>query len=266
MRVCTLASSSKGNCTVVWNESQTILIDCGIARTRVEEELTTLGIDPHTIDALLITHEHSDHICGAKMLLKKYPNIKVFVYQPAYDMLLSKLEISEDRVLPFSNAGFMIGQFRVESFPLYHDAVACVGYSIFEGDQKMSILTDSGVITKDLLMRLYGSKLVILESNYEESMLWSNPEYPLPLKQRIDGKFGHLSNVWASHAVADLVVHGVKQLVLAHLSEKNNTPELAKSKSLAECEKLGFVERVHYLLDVAPAHAPSNIYHLHIKK
>lgn len=266
MRVCTLASSSKGNCTVVWNERQTILIDCGINRTRIEDELAMLGIDPHNISALLITHEHSDHIAGAKLLLKKYQNIKVFVYQPAYQVILSKLEVSPDRVIPFSNTGFMIGDFRIESFPLYHDAVACVGYSIYEGDQKMSILTDSGVLTERLLSCLYGSKLVILESNYEESMLWGNPEYPMHLKQRIDGKFGHLSNVWASRAVADLVAHGVKQIVLAHLSEKNNRPELAKAKSVAECEKLGYRENVHYLLDVAPAHAPSNIYHLHIKK
>lgn len=266
MRVCTLASSSKGNCTVIWNDKEAILIDCGISRTRIEEELRVLGIDPNSIIALLITHEHADHVCGAKLLLKKYSNIKTYIYQPACPVIMEKLSVDSDRVLLFGEGVFQVGQFMVESFPLYHDAAACVGYSIYEGEQKMSILTDSGIITKELLGHLYGSKLVILESNYEESMLWSNPEYPIHLKQRIDGKFGHLSNVWASRAVVDLVCHGVKQVVLAHLSEKNNTPELAKEKSVQECAKNGLQEGVHYLLDVAPAHTLSNIYHLKSKK
>lgn len=266
MRVCTLASSSKGNCTVVWNEDQAILIDCGIARTRIEEELQILGIDPQKIVALLITHEHSDHICGAKLLLKKYTNIKVYAYHPASQLLLTKLGIDGSRMVVFQDSPFAVGQFFVESFPLYHDAIACVGYNVYENTQKMSILTDSGILTKELMEKLYGSKLVILESNYEEKILWSNPEYPIHLKQRIDGKFGHLSNVWASRAVADLVSHGVKQVVLAHLSEKNNTPEIAKAKSVEECTKCALVEGVHYLLDVAPAHTMSNIYHLKSKK
>ncbi len=266
MRVCTLASSSKGNCTVVWNDSTCLLIDCGICCSQLEEKLQYLSIDPHSVQALLITHEHSDHISGAKNFLKKYPTVHVYVYQPAYTTIVQKLDtIASDRILPFCKAGFMIGSLLIESFPVFHDAVACVGYSIYEGDQKMSILTDSGIITKDLLMRLYGSKLVILESNYDETMLWNNPEYPTYLKARIDSEHGHLSNEWASHAVCDLVEHGVKQIVLAHLSEKNNTPELAKSFSVKECEKKGFIENVHYLLDVAPASTLSSIYYLHKK-
>lgn len=266
MRVCTLASSSKGNCCVVWNDDSALLIDCGIAYTHAVQRLHLLGVSMDQIKGVLITHEHSDHICGLKNLLKKYPHIMCYVYQPAYAVMLSKLEgIEENRILPFSQAGFVVGGYRVESFPVYHDAVACVGYSIYEGDQKMSILTDSGVMTKDLLMRLYGSKLVILESNYDYDMLWANPEYPTILKQRIDGEFGHLDNRWASHAVADLVDHGVRQIVLAHLSEKNNTPEIARKESEYACEQKGYVAGVHYLLDVAPAHHPSNIYHLRAK-
>lgn len=265
MRVCTLASSSKGNCTVIWNEEQAILIDCGINRTRIEAELQLLGIDANKIIGLLITHEHSDHICGAKLLLKKYKNIKVYVCHAVKDLMRDKLSVQEDRIVAYESATFQVGDFRVQSFPLYHDALACVGYSVYENDQKMSILTDSGIVTPELMQQLYASKLVILESNYEESLLWSNPEYPMHLKQRIDGKFGHLSNVWASRAVADLVSHGVKQVVLAHLSEKNNTPDIAKERSVKECAKYGFQLGVHYLLDVAPAHTLGNIYHLKSK-
>lgn len=262
MRVCTLASSSKGNCVLVYTDNTKILIDLGVTVSYVEEKLNKLGINPREIDAILNTHEHIDHTKNIGAFMRKYGTM-LYCHSDGYEKLIAKLgNVNIDQIMCFEDLPFRIGDFVVRAFKLPHDASSCVGFSFEENGNRFSIATDLGHYDDEIVNNLKGSKLVVLESNHDPKMLQNNPKYPYMLKQRIAGKSGHLNNTQSAEIVLKLVGSGTKQVLLAHLSEENNTPELAYSTICDYLKKYGIIEGVHIKIDVAPPNGFSPIFYL----
>lgn len=263
MKACVLASSSKGNCTFIGSETTNILIDAGISVKEIEQKLNVLNVKPEDISAILITHEHSDHIKSVYTFTKKYKSCFIYVHKDTYDALLTKLpSLDKRRIIIFYGTEFNIGDLTVNSFVVPHDASNCVGYSIKNNQNKVSICTDLGHTTSDIIQNLYNSKLVILESNHDVSMLKANPNYSFLLKNRILGKRGHLSNDAACEVVAELASHQVKQIVLAHLSPENNTPELCYNTMCDYLLSKGIIPNVHIYIEVVDKSALGTLYTL----
>lgn len=258
MRVCSLASSSKGNCTIVYNENEILLVDMGITLKELEEKLNRLKLDIHNLIGVLISHEHGDHTKGILSLVRKF-NIPIYCHYDAVDGLLRKTKISSLCVTRFADSEFRVGSFLVSAFKVCHD-VCCVGYNIFENNNKVSIVTDLGHTTKEIVQRLYDSRLVILEANHDEKMVLASTKYPPILKQRILSDHGHLSNISSAKVVVELAQHNVKQILFAHLSEENNTPALCYSTISDYLKSVGIIPEVNIKLDIAKPHGVGPIF------
>ena len=249
MRVCSLASSSKGNCNIVYTDTEILLVDMGITLKDLEEKFARLKLDAKNIVGVLITHEHSDHTKGILSLVRKY-NVPIYCHYDAVDGVICKTKISSLCVSRFADAEFKIGSFKVSCFKVCHD-VCCVGFNIVENGNKISIVTDLGHTTKEIVERLYDSRLVILEANHDEKMVIASTKYPPVLKRRILSDHGHLSNINSAKVVAQLAQHNVRQVVFAHLSEENNTPALCYSTVCDYLNSVGIVPDVNIKLDIA---------------
>lgn len=261
MRVCTLASSSSGNSILINGDNTKILVDLGLKLADILQKLKALNIEPSEINAILLTHDHTDHICGIGPFIRKYKT-KLYVHNKAYFSALKKLgRVEPQLVIPFYDEPFEVGEFKVSAFCLPHDAF-CVGYNIEKDDKKISIATDFGHTTTNIVKNLYNSRLVILESNHDEKMLIKNPNYSGLLKSRILSKNGHLSNVCAAKIICELAQNNVKQVILAHLSEENNTPELAYSTVCEYLQAVNLREGKDINIDVASKDKIGTIYHL----
>lgn len=261
MRVCTLASSSKGNCTLVYTDRTKILIDIGTTLDDLETKLNKLHINSNDITAIINTHDHSDHIKGIGAFMRKYKNTLLFCYCDSYTSVLSKIgRVDVSHVVSFVDAPFEVGDMEITPFRLPHDATSCVGFSLRSGEKKMSIATDLGHVTNDIVDNLLDSRLVILESNHDETMLRNNPKYSYVLKNRILGPNGHLSNATCAKVVGRLAQYGVKQVILAHLSEENNTPDVCFNTVRDYLDSIGIVEGQNIKISVAPAHNIGGIF------
>ena len=262
MKVVTLASSSKGNCILVFNDTTKILIDIGISLSELETKLNMLKISPHEITAILNTHEHIDHTKNIGAFMRKY-DTPLYCHIDGYDRLLAKLgKVDYSSIVRITDMPFKIDNIFIRAFKLPHDASSCVGYTFQDDDKRVSVATDLGYIDDEILSNLIGSRVVVLESNHDEKMLLNNPNYSHFLKQRILGKSGHLSNKLTAQAILKLVGTGTKQVLLAHLSEENNTPEVAYNTICEYLYKYGIIEGQHIRIDVAPAYDLSHVYSL----
>ena len=224
---CSLYSGSSGNSLFVESENTKLLVDAGVSSKKIEEALANLEIDPTSIDGILITHEHSDHVQGLGTFAKKF-NLPVFVNEKTLDaMPRQKEKISEKNIKLFNiNEKFEIGDLKVKPFSIPHDAANPCGFNIFKDDKKISIATDIGHMTNGILKNLEDSIFIMLESNYDPEVL-KYSKYPYQLKTRIAGPDGHLSNELAGKTISYLLNSGLKQAVLGHLSKQSNFPELA---------------------------------------
>lgn len=224
---CSLYSGSSGNSLFVESENTKLLVDAGVSSKKIEEALANLEIDPTSIDGILITHEHSDHVQGLGTFAKKF-NLPVFVNEKTLDaMPKQKEKISEKNIKLFNiNEKFEIGDLKVKPFSIPHDAANPCGFNIFKDDKKISIATDIGHMTNGILKNLEDSIFIMLESNYDPEVL-KYSKYPYQLKTRIAGPDGHLSNELAGKIISYLLNSGLKQAVLGHLSKQSNFPELA---------------------------------------
>lgn len=227
LNFCSLYSGSSGNSLYIETENTKILIDCGVSCKKVEEGLASLDVNPSSIDAVLITHEHSDHVKGLGTFSKKY-NIPIFANQETLDKMQEQVaKISNNNINTFKVADkFEIGDLSISSFSISHDAANPCGFNFFKDNKKISIATDIGTMDNKTIKQLEDSIFILLEANYDPDILRCSP-YPYLLKRRIAGPTGHLPNNKAGETISYLMNSGLQTAMLGHLSKENNFPELA---------------------------------------
>ena len=253
---CSLYSGSSGNCLLVQTSNTKILIDAGESAKKISAALSSMDIDPTQINAILVTHEHSDHIRGLGTFSKKY-DIPVFANSKTWDAMPEQSsKIIEDNIKKFTiEENFEIGDLKIHPFKIPHDAANPCGFNISYNDTKISIATDLGHITSNIAHKLEDSKFILIESNYDPEILKCSA-YPYLLKKRIAGPNGHLPNSDAGKIVSFLMNSGLESVMLGHLSKENNFPELAYKTVVdtliddkLDCSKIK--------IDVASRFAPS---------
>ena len=222
MRAIVLGSGSKGNSTLLIGNNKKILIDVGFSYPKMVDLLNQYDYKPNDIDAILITHTHKDHIIGLSSFLKKNM-IPVYTNKLMYDELLKNIKID---TMIVNDEDFDIDEFKIEIIHTSHDAKGSVGFVISTGKSSLVYITDTGYINSSFLKKMRNKSVYIFESNHDIKMLMNGP-YPYILKQRVVSDKGHLSNEQAANYLNDLIGRKTKLIVLAHLSEINNTPDTA---------------------------------------
>ena len=262
MKICSIVSGSSGNCVFVTNGQTRILIDAGGSGKKIEEGLDSIGENIKDIDALLVTHEHSDHIQGVGILARRH-GIQIFATKGTINAMLNgrknigKVDESIiNRIRP--DAPFFVGDIMITPFSVSHDAAEPVAYCFKSGKERIGMATDLGFYDDYIVKNLLNSEVLYLEANHDIAMLEAG-SYPFQLKERIKGPKGHLSN----DACAELLVrlcnesrHKIKDVIIAHLSEENNFPELAYETVNAEL-KTRLTKDRRPELHVAPRYSPS---------
>ncbi|MDO4815276.1 MAG: MBL fold metallo-hydrolase [Bacillota bacterium] len=225
MRIVTFASGSTGNCSLLSDGRANILIDAGISMRRIVSCLGELGLTPHDVCGVLITHEHSDHISGLPMLVKHY-GVRVYAPSELAEVLVSmKPQLADYICCTELNKAFNMDGVDVAAFRTPHDSKFSVGYR-FSGAGVFAFATDTGSVTDDMLSGLCGAETVVIEANHDIDMLKYGP-YPYFLKKRILSSYGHLSNEDCKNLALTLAKSGTRHIILGHLSRENNTPDKA---------------------------------------
>ena len=259
LNFCSLYSGSSGNSLFVESDNTRILIDVGMSGKKIIEALNSIEIDPYSIDAILITHEHSDHIKGLSTFSKKY-DIPVFANRETFDAMPLHTEKLSDKNKKIFNVSekFSINDLNMFPFTIPHDAANPCGFSIRNNsNQQISIATDIGHMTKSIIKHLEGSEFVLLESNYEPEVL-KCCSYPFKLKTRIAGNYGHLSNIDAGKTISYLLKNSnLHTAMLGHLSKESNLPELAYQTVVGEL--ISNNTDTTFNLSVAARNTPSTI-------
>jgi phosphoribosyl 1,2-cyclic phosphodiesterase len=228
LSVCVLGSGSRGNSTYVSDGATSILIDAGFSARETGRRLRALGIDPGTLRAILLTHEHGDHVRGVERLSRLY---RLPVFMTAGTRRAALLPAIADEVETFTcGRPFRIATLEVHPFSISHDAADPSGFTIESNGCRLGIATDLGRATAVVREHLRGCRMVILEANHDPRMLIEGP-YPWFLKQRIQGRTGHLSNGESCRLLAEILECGLTHVILAHLSETNNTPQMALAEA-----------------------------------
>lgn len=235
-RICSIASGSTGNCIYISTDTTTIIVDEGAPVTRVEKCLQLLGRARELV--LLITHGHSDHISNAPQFVRRN-GAAIYCHYTTAQTLFKKGEYDVKKVVEFGDGDFTVGDVIVTPFKVSHD-VPCVGYIFSHKGKQIGVVTDIGHIGSAVLSRLKSCNLVLLESNHDEDMLRVNRNYSPWLKSRILSDSGHLSNSACAEACVRLAAAGVRQFILAHLSQENNYPELALNTTLDALSEAGY--------------------------
>jgi len=228
MIFCNLGSGSKGNSTYVQANGRGILIDQGFSQKNLEERMRRAGLEPHSIAALILTHEHTDHARGIGTTCRRY-HIPVYITPNTFAALDPQIKLTSDQCCFFeSGQTLRIENMAVKTFHTPHDAADPIGLRISYADQSLAVLTDLGSVTETLLKLLGEVHLLFLESNHDMFMLLNGP-YPLYLIQRIKSRVGHLSNDQSLDLLSRLSHQtALRHLVLGHLSESNNDPEIVR--------------------------------------
>jgi phosphoribosyl 1,2-cyclic phosphodiesterase len=223
LRICVLASSSAGNAIFVASSRTRVLIDAGISRREIVARLAAIGESPEALDAVLLSHEHSDHVCGLLPLVRK---LRVPVYVSCLTAPCIAWEDSEARIEMFqAGQRLRIGNLEIDTFTVPHDAIDPVGFCVRAEGAKAGFVTDLGYMPESVKFHLRDSDFLILESNHDLDMLKVGP-YPWSVKQRVMGRNGHLSNDMVSDYILDGLDGRLRTLVLGHLSEHNNHPAI----------------------------------------
>ena len=226
LRAATLASGSSGNCTVVSDGRVHILIDAGISARRITQGLRALGIEPRHLSGILITHEHADHVNGLPVLCRQ-AGAPLYTAEDTAFALCGKWDGLTERFRVFApGQRFALGEWEIGTFATSHDCACPVGFSVEDGRRKLALCTDTGYITPQAREGVRGARTLVGEFNYDPEMLRRGP-YPRHLQERIRGDAGHLSNEMGGELAAWAVEHGAARVVLAHLSQENNRPQLA---------------------------------------
>lgn len=225
LSVCILASGSKGNAIYISDGTTALLIDAGLSGVEIERRLEAHNLDPRDIDAMIVSHEHADHIRGVGILSRRF-DLPVYLSEKTGEEARPTIgKIKEMRAFDCGQP-FKVNTLNVEPFSIAHDAEDPAGFTISCNGRKIGIATDLGIATALVKQNLKGCDLLILEANHDPEMLMNGP-YPWPLKQRIKGRTGHLSNQASGALLSELKHDRLQHVILAHLSETNNTPDKA---------------------------------------
>lgn len=225
LRTCTLGSGSSGNATFVATDAVRVLFDAGLSCRQIELRLASIGEDFRALDAVVVSHEHTDHVQGLEVLARK-SEVQVYATQLTANALTWKK--TAPPMVPFeAGRKFSIGDLEIETFTVSHDAIDPVGFCIRNRDRKLSIATDLGYITDSVRYHLLHSDALVIESNHDLEMLKSGP-YPWELKQRVMSRDGHLSNTAVAEFLSNDWDRRARTIVLAHLSGNNNHPAIAE--------------------------------------
>lgn len=245
MKVDILASGSKGNCIALTSNNSTILIDAGIAKTKIEKALLDVGILPQNIEAIFITHAHKDHTKGLP-LANKY---KIPVYAGSDEW--KDIDVVDDELTKKIDAYevFCLNELTIIPFNVHHDAYDPKGYVVQTQNKKISICLDTGKVDREMIEFMKNSDIYIIEANHEISMVEVSP-YPDSVKARILSDVGHLSNEQTADALSQLVKGKGERIYLTHLSSTNNMPAIARMTVMRALRKKGLVAGKHYELEV----------------
>ena len=262
MQLVVLGSGSKGNVTYIEHNDTKILIDCGLSYRQITTRLASINLTLEDLDGVLITHEHSDHIGGLNVLLKKTPTT-CFLTQETFESFYYKHSenISENQlhfIEPYQE--FNIKDFKILPISISHDASDAVGYIVHIDDKKIVYITDIGYLPKKDYEVLMNADMYVFESNYDVTMLFTSNR-PFYLKQRIDSVKGHMSNTDSAYNLAQLVGSNTKNIVLAHPSRECNTKEIAYNTLVEVFDEYG-IDRTNMKIEVATQDIPTSIFKL----
>lgn len=250
-KVCQLFSGSSGNSILVSSKGHNFLVDIGVSAKKCESQLLALGIDPKSIDGIFITHEHNDHAKGIRVFASRY-GTPVFAPESCIEQMYENGYVNDKVHIEKIDYHMELGGIEVKAFKQSHDSADCVGYRFeLANDKSVAICTDTGYVTDNAKELCSGVDLIFVESNHEVSMLEMGP-YSYPLKKRILGTKGHLSNVACGEFIKELAKSGTTRFVLSHLSRENNTPELAYQSAISALSEIDFELDRDYRLYVSP--------------
>ncbi len=229
IQLCSIASGSSGNCIYVGSSNTHLLVDAGISGKRIKAGLDAIQVDPASLDGILVTHEHSDHISGLGVMARRY-KMPIYLTPKTWSVLRNYKTIGkvDESLIRFINADepMMINDMKIIPFRTSHDAADPVCYTFETDDKKVGFATDLGVYDEYIVRHLEDSHILYIEANHDVKMLQAGG-YPYYLKQRILSDMGHLSNELSTRLIADVIHDGLKHIVLAHLSKENNHPDIA---------------------------------------
>ena len=262
IRLCSLSSGSSGNCVFVGNDNSGLLVDCGVSGKEILKNLNNIGVCSSTIKAVVVTHEHSDHIKSVGIISRKL-GIPIYANINTWNSMADLIGAVKPENIRYFKVGeeFEIEGIGIKSYSIPHDAADPVGFCFYEGNKKISIATDLGYFSDTVKENISGSDMVLLESNHDVEMLKMG-RYPYFLKRRILSEHGHLSNEAAGNAVYELLQTGVRDVLLGHLSKENNFPELAYEtvKGILEEKKVKINDDIK--LELAPRSGVSRCYYV----
>lgn len=257
MLLRTLASSSSGNSILIQSGKTVLLIDAGISCQKITQRLKLCGISPSDLTGILVTHEHTDHVAGLRVLLKGR-SVPVYASEGTCEVLAYRYPtIAQNLMAVPAGCYFELGDLTVTAFSTPHDAADSVGYVVSDGVHSIAIATDLGEISASVMAHITGADLVLLEANHDIPTL-QNGSYPYALKERILGSCGHLCNELAASFAVHLAQHGTGTFILAHLSKHNNTPKLALSAVQSALRAEGLSPTVY----IAPDDELSECFHV----
>jgi len=260
LKFCSLSSGSSGNCQYIETEKTRLIVDAGLSGRQIEFFLKSIGVDPRTLDGILVTHEHMDHIKGVGILSRRY-DLPIYANQNTWiEMERFIGEVKEKNIKIFdTDKHFSIKDIDIHPIKVFHDAREPVGYIFYYKKLKISMVTDTGYVSDPIKSSIKGSNLYLLESNHDIDML-KNGSYPWYLKQRILSTRGHLSNEDAGKILGEIISGKGEVVLLGHLSKENNTETLAYKTVKEKIEKNGISVNKDIILDLTHRDRPSKVY------
>ncbi len=254
--ICPLSSGSSGNCILVRASDCTVLVDCGITGKSAQTELERAEVDPNSIDAIIVTHEHIDHISGVGILSRRF-NIPIYATLGTWKAMINQLGKINPMLIRYiaAEVPFCINGAKFHPFSTSHDAAESIGLKFTDGEKYGAVATDMGTVTKHIYNLLKDCSIVLIEANHDETMLIRGP-YPPKLKERILSDYGHLSNKLCGALCAKLIREGkLRKILLGHLSSDNNTPHLAYETVANSINATGYSVDCDIELYVAERHS-----------
>lgn len=261
-KFCSLSSGSSGNSVFVEHKGSKILIDCGFSGRTIEKLLKEIGEDANDLDAIFLTHEHADHVKGAGVLSRRY-NLPIYANKGTWLSLIKSCgKIKEENIKLFKSDAFLnFKSFDILPIRIHHDAKEPVGFILYLDNKKITVLTDTGIIDEKIAREIKGSDVYYFEANHDLDALKRGP-YTYPMKVRIMGNMGHLSNEQSAMALADALEGKNEKIFLAHLSTTNNSADLCKITVDNYLKSCGLDTNRDIKLEVARRYEPSTIVEL----